>query len=145
MHVSLAQQVQQVEDTYEQLSLALGEATAADLFRKSVFFVSIGSNDFIHYYLRNVSGVQNRYLPWEFNRLLVNTMRQEIKVCFFFFRLHFVILLSVVRTLLVILVLNQCAGPPHLKVVVSWLASVSYLPLMLGGRHHSDHLDVKLS
>ncbi|KAK3156639.1 hypothetical protein QOZ80_2AG0109890 [Eleusine coracana subsp. coracana] len=79
MHVSLTQQVQQVEDTYEQLSLALGEVAAADLFSRSVFFVSIGSNDFIHYYLRNVSGVQTRYLPWEFNRLLVNTMRQEIK------------------------------------------------------------------
>ncbi|CAL4945448.1 unnamed protein product [Urochloa decumbens] len=79
MHVSLTQQVQQVEDTYEQLSLALGEAAAANLFKKSVFFVSIGSNDFIHYYLRNVSGVQMRYLPWEFNQLLVSTMRQEIK------------------------------------------------------------------
>ncbi|RLN10013.1 uncharacterized protein C2845_PM11G17450 [Panicum miliaceum] len=79
MHVSLTQQVQQVEDTYEQLSLALGEAAAANLFRRSVFFVSIGSNDFIHYYLRNVSGVQMRYLPWEFNQLLVSTMRQEIK------------------------------------------------------------------
>ncbi|KAL6877517.1 hypothetical protein ACP4OV_012732 [Aristida adscensionis] len=79
MHVSLTQQVQQVEDTYEQLSLALGEAAAADLFKKSVFFVSIGCNDFIHYYLRNISGVQMRYLPWEFNQLLVSTMRQEIK------------------------------------------------------------------
>uniref|UniRef100_A0A0A9DNX0 GDSL esterase/lipase 7 n=1 Tax=Arundo donax TaxID=35708 RepID=A0A0A9DNX0_ARUDO len=79
MHVSLTQQVQQVEDTYEQLSLALGEAAAANLFRRSVFFVSIGSNDFIHYYLRNVSGVQMRYLPWEFNQLLVSTVRQEIK------------------------------------------------------------------
>ncbi|KAL6646849.1 hypothetical protein ACP70R_015543 [Stipagrostis hirtigluma subsp. patula] len=79
MHVSLTQQVQQVEDTYEQLSLALGEAAAADLFKKSVFFVSMGCNDFIHYYLRNVSGVQMRYLPWEFNKLLVSTMRQEIK------------------------------------------------------------------
>ena len=84
MHVSLTQQVQQVEDTYEQLSLALGEAAAANLFRRSVFFVSIGSNDFIHYYLRNVSGVQMRYLPWEFNQLLVSTMRQEIKVHFLF-------------------------------------------------------------
>jgi hypothetical protein len=87
MHVSLTQQVQQVEDTYEQLSLALGEAAAANLFKRSVFFVSIGSNDFIHYYLRNVSGVQMRYLPWEFNKLLVSTMRQEIKVLSLVFRL----------------------------------------------------------
>ncbi|GER47797.1 GDSL-like Lipase/Acylhydrolase superfamily protein [Striga asiatica] len=72
---NLTQQVQQVEDTYELLALALGEAATADLFRGSVFFVSIGSNDFIHYYLRNVSGVQMRYLPWEFNQLLVNAVR----------------------------------------------------------------------
>jgi hypothetical protein len=38
MHVSLTQQVQQVEDTYELLALALGEAATADLFRRSVFF-----------------------------------------------------------------------------------------------------------
>ncbi|KAM0857915.1 hypothetical protein ACQ4PT_048155 [Festuca glaucescens] len=79
MHVSLTQQVQQVEDTYEQLALALGEAAIVDLFKRSVFFVSIGSNDFIHYYLRDVSGVQMHYLPWEFNQLLVNSVRQEIK------------------------------------------------------------------
>ncbi|XP_062218865.1 GDSL esterase/lipase At1g29660-like [Phragmites australis] len=79
MHVSLTQQVQQVEDTYEQLSLALGEAAAANLFSRSVFFVSIGRNNFIHYHLRNVSGVQMRYLQREFNQLLVNTVRQEIK------------------------------------------------------------------
>jgi hypothetical protein len=54
----------------------------ADLFSKSVFFVSIRSNDFIHYYLRNVLGVQTSYLLLEFNRLLVNTTRQEFKVCF---------------------------------------------------------------
>lgn len=83
MHVSLTQQVQQVEDTYEQLALALGEAATVDLFKRSVFFVSIGSNDFIHYYLRNVSGVQMHYLPWEFNQLLVNAVRQEIKVWLF--------------------------------------------------------------
>jgi hypothetical protein len=67
----------QVEDTYEQLALALGEAATVDLFKRSVFFVSIGSNDFIHYYLRNVPGVQMHYLPWDFNQLLVNSVRRE--------------------------------------------------------------------
>ncbi|KAM3404131.1 hypothetical protein ACQJBY_007303 [Aegilops geniculata] len=60
MHVSLTQQVQQVEDTYEQLALALGEAAKSIC---SVFFASIGSNDFIHYYLLNVSGVRMHCLP----------------------------------------------------------------------------------
>ncbi|XP_020088379.1 GDSL esterase/lipase 7-like [Ananas comosus] len=79
MHVSLTQQIQQVTDTSEQLALSLGEEAAADLFRRSVFYVSIGSNDFIHYYLRNTSSVQSLYLPWEFNQLLVNTVKQELK------------------------------------------------------------------
>lgn len=82
MHVSLTQQIQQVTDTSEQLALSLGEEAAADLFRRSVFYVSIGSNDFIHYYLRNTSSVQSLYLPWEFNQLLVNTVKQELKVSF---------------------------------------------------------------
>jgi hypothetical protein len=103
MHVSLTQQVQQVEDTYELLAQALGEAATADLFRRSVFFVSIGSNDFIHYYLRNVSGVQMRYLPWEFNQLLVNAVRQEIKVNFLFPSLF--CLCSIARLHLIVLVL----------------------------------------
>ena len=63
----LTQHAQQVEDTYELLALALGEEATADLFRRSLFFVWIGSNDFINYYMRNVSCVQMRYLPWEFN------------------------------------------------------------------------------
>ncbi|XP_072964345.1 GDSL esterase/lipase 7 [Typha angustifolia] len=79
MHVSLTQQIQQVGDTFEHLALNLGEEAAADLFARSVFYVSIGSNDFIHYYLRNTSSVQSLYLPWEFNQLLVSTMKQEIK------------------------------------------------------------------
>ncbi|XBJ18085.1 hypothetical protein VPH35_009340 [Triticum aestivum] len=52
VHMSLTRQVKQVEDTYEQLALALGEATTVDLFKRSVFFLSIRSKDFIHYYLR---------------------------------------------------------------------------------------------
>uniref|UniRef100_A0A452Z4R6 GDSL esterase/lipase n=1 Tax=Aegilops tauschii subsp. strangulata TaxID=200361 RepID=A0A452Z4R6_AEGTS len=52
VHVSLTRQVKQVEDTYEQLALALGEAATVNLFKRSVFFLSIRSKDFIHYYLR---------------------------------------------------------------------------------------------
>lgn len=108
MHVSLTQQVQQVEDTYEQLALALGEAATADLFRRSVFFVSIGSNDFIHYYLRNVSGVQMRYLPWEFNQLLVNAVRQEIKVNFLFSSLFCLCSIARLHLIVLVLLLQEC-------------------------------------
>ncbi|KAG0502472.1 hypothetical protein HPP92_002544 [Vanilla planifolia] len=79
MHISLTQQIQQVSDTFQHFSLILGEEAAADLISRSVFYLSIGSNDFIHYYLSNASGVQDLYKPSEFNRLLVGTVQQELK------------------------------------------------------------------
>ncbi|XP_065017230.1 GDSL esterase/lipase At5g08460-like [Musa acuminata AAA Group] len=78
-HISLSQQIQQVSDTFQQFELSLGEEATADLISKSVFYVSIGSNDFIHYYLQNTSSAQVLYLPWEFNQLLVTTLKQALK------------------------------------------------------------------
>lgn len=58
----------------------MGEQAAADLISSSVFYISIGINDYIHYYLRNVSDVRNLYLPWTFNQFLTSLLRQQIKV-----------------------------------------------------------------
>ncbi|KAJ4808300.1 GDSL esterase/lipase [Rhynchospora pubera] len=79
MHLSLKRQMQQVSDTYERLELGLGEVAAADLFTKSVFYISIGTNDFTHYYFRNTTNIRSLYLPWEFNQLLVETIQHELK------------------------------------------------------------------
>ncbi|XP_073032506.1 GDSL esterase/lipase 7-like isoform X2 [Primulina eburnea] len=78
-HISLTQQIQQVMDTSQQFILSMGEDAAYDLISNSIFYISIGSNDYIHYYLRNVSSVQSLYLPWSFNQFLSQTMKQEIK------------------------------------------------------------------
>lgn len=79
-HISLTQQIQQFTDTYQQFILSIGERAASDLMSNSVFYISIGVNDYIHYYLRNVSNVQNLYLPWSFNQFLASIIREEIKV-----------------------------------------------------------------
>ena len=79
-HISLTQQIQQVYDTNQQFILNIGEDATADLMSRSIFYISIGSNDYIHYYLRNVSNVQSAYLPWGFNQFLADTMKEEIKV-----------------------------------------------------------------
>jgi len=50
-----------------------------------------------------IQGVQMRYLPWEFNQLLVNAVRQEIKVNFLFSSLF--CLCSIARLHLIVLVL----------------------------------------
>ncbi|XP_027183275.1 GDSL esterase/lipase At5g08460 [Coffea eugenioides] len=78
-HISLTQQIQQVYDTNQQFILNIGEDATADLMSRSIFYISIGSNDYIHYYLRNVSNVQSAYLPWGFNQFLADTMKEEIK------------------------------------------------------------------
>lgn len=79
-HISFSHQIQLFSDTYQRFVLNLGEESAIGLVSSSVFYISIGINDYIHYYLRNVSSVQNLYLPWGFNQFLASTMRQEIKV-----------------------------------------------------------------
>ncbi|KAF5729756.1 hypothetical protein HS088_TW20G00120 [Tripterygium wilfordii] len=77
--ISFTQQIQQFTDTLQLFILNMGEEAAADLISKSVFYISIGINDYIHYYLRNVSNVQSVYTSWNFNRFLASTVRQEIK------------------------------------------------------------------
>jgi len=79
-HISFAQQIQQVTDTFQQLLLSMGEETAIDLISNSIFYISIGTNDYIHYYLRNVSSVRSLYTPSSFSHLLSATLKQGIKV-----------------------------------------------------------------
>ncbi|KAK6935531.1 GDSL lipase/esterase [Dillenia turbinata] len=78
-HISFTQQIQQVTDTFQLFILSMGEDTATDLISASVFYISIGTNDYIHYYLRNVSNVQMLYLPWNFNQFLATTVKQGIQ------------------------------------------------------------------
>jgi len=79
-HISLTQQIQQFTDTFQQFILSMGEDAATNIVSNSVFYISIGINDYIHYYLLNVSNVDNLYLPWHFNHFLASSLWQEIKV-----------------------------------------------------------------
>ncbi|CAN0840945.1 GDSL esterase/lipase At1g71691 [Linum grandiflorum] len=77
--ISLTHQVQQFTDSLQTFILNIGENATAELVSNSVLYISIGINDYIHYYLPNISNVQNLYLPWSFNQFLASSMRQEIK------------------------------------------------------------------
>ncbi|XP_011022750.1 PREDICTED: GDSL esterase/lipase At1g71691 [Populus euphratica] len=77
--ISFTQQIQQFSDTLQSFILNMGEAAANELISNSVFYISIGVNDYIHYYLRNASNIQNLYLPWSFNQFIAASIRQEIK------------------------------------------------------------------
>ncbi|XP_021757679.1 GDSL esterase/lipase At5g08460-like [Chenopodium quinoa] len=78
-HVSLAQQIQQATDTFQLFMMSMGEDAAVRLISDSIFYISIGTNDYIHFYLQNVSGIQSVYSPWSFNHFLSTSLKQEIK------------------------------------------------------------------
>ncbi|KAJ1386093.1 SGNH hydrolase superfamily [Sesbania bispinosa] len=78
-HISFTQQIQQFTDTLQQFILTMGEDAATTLISDSIFYISIGINDYIHYYLLNVSNVTNLYLPWRFNHFLASSLSQQIK------------------------------------------------------------------
>ncbi|KAL8238868.1 hypothetical protein R6Q59_015435 [Mikania micrantha] len=78
-HISFSQQIQQVMDTFQQFILTMGEHAAADHISNSVFYISIGTNDFIHYYLPDVSDVQSKFFAWRFTKFLAQTVKQEMK------------------------------------------------------------------
>ncbi|PWA55951.1 GDSL esterase/lipase [Artemisia annua] len=79
-HISFTQQIEQVMDTFQRFTLTMGETEAANLISDSVFYISIGTNDYIHYYLPDVSSVQSKYVSWNFTKFLARTMKEEIKV-----------------------------------------------------------------
>ncbi|XP_071737453.1 GDSL esterase/lipase 7 [Rutidosis leptorrhynchoides] len=78
-HISFSHQIQQVMDTFQRFILTMGEKAAADFISNSMFYISIGTNDFIHYYLPDVSDVQSKYVSWRFTQFLARSMKQEIK------------------------------------------------------------------
>lgn len=73
-------QIEQFVDTYQQMILSIGEQASERLVSNSVFYISIGVNDYIHFYIRNISSVQDLYTPWNFNQFLASNLRQELKV-----------------------------------------------------------------
>lgn len=79
------QQVGLFTETFQQIQSRKGPKEAMNIISKSVFYISIGSNDFNHFLLQNASGAHSRYWPWEFNRLLVTSIRNELKVLFICF------------------------------------------------------------
>lgn len=112
-HISLAQQVEQVMDTFQQLMVSMGEDAANDLISNSMFYISIGSNDYIHYYLIDASNVQSLYLPWDFNEFLAQTLKQEIKVIIFAFMPKVLFMYSGIGSCLLKAIYNCKICPTH--------------------------------
>lgn len=90
---SLTQQIQRATETFQQIKLSMGEEAGARLISNSIFYISIGTKDYIRYYHHNASDPQSLYLPWSFNQLLIQGLKQEIVVNRLFYHHYYCIFL----------------------------------------------------
>lgn len=76
---TMDEQIQNFKSTLQELSLLLGNETA-DLIARSLFFICIGSNDYINNYLHPLQMKEKRFPPAAFAQLLIQEYRRQIKV-----------------------------------------------------------------
>ena len=79
-HMSLTEQLGMFSDSEAKMSIILGQEYTKEAVQQSLFYFSIGNNDFIHYYLSNVSGVLEKQNPRQFSRMLLETLGTHLKV-----------------------------------------------------------------
>ncbi|KAJ7296081.1 hypothetical protein O6H91_15G080500 [Diphasiastrum complanatum] len=77
--IPFVEQINRMLQIHDELASLLGEQAASQLISQSMYYISIGSNDFIHYYIRNVSGVQEKLSPAEFSNMLVSRATKLIE------------------------------------------------------------------
>ncbi|KAG8388881.1 hypothetical protein BUALT_Bualt02G0171300 [Buddleja alternifolia] len=76
---SLNQQLRQAFETIQLLQLQLGEETANNFVKSSLFYLSFGKDDFIDHFLNNSSGIGVNYSGSEFSHILARQMTNAIR------------------------------------------------------------------
>lgn len=83
------QQLRNFENTLNQITGNLGADYMATALARCIFFVGMGSNDYLNNYLMPNYPTRNQYNGQQYADLLVQTYSQQLTVRFFsFFRLH---------------------------------------------------------
>lgn len=76
---SLNQQLRQAFETLQLLQLRLGQETATNFIKSSVFYLSFGKDDFLDYFLHNSSETGFKYNGQNFTQILVHQMTNAIR------------------------------------------------------------------
>lgn len=77
--IGLQTQIKHFEEVQKSLTEKLGEAKAKELFSEAVYFIRIGSNDYLGGYLANPK-MQENYGPGEYVGLVIGNLTQAIQV-----------------------------------------------------------------
>ncbi|KAL6009694.1 hypothetical protein ACLOJK_000123 [Asimina triloba] len=75
---NLNAQLRQASETFQLLQMEVGLQKARAVAESSLFYISIGKDDYIQY-LRDPDGVGRRHTPQVFARMLVNQVTRTIK------------------------------------------------------------------
>ncbi len=77
--IDLQTQIKNFDEVTKSLTEKLGEARAKELISDAVYFISIGSNDYMGGYLGNPK-MQENYDPEHYIGLVIENLSQAIKV-----------------------------------------------------------------
>lgn len=77
--IDLQTQIKNFDEVTKSLTEKLGEARAKELISDAVYFISIGSNDYMGGYLGNPK-MQEKYDPEHFIGLVIENLSQAIQV-----------------------------------------------------------------
>lgn len=74
------QQIRNFENTLDQISNNLGAANVAQSIGRCIFFVGMGSNDYLNNYLMPNYPTRNQYNAQQYADVLVNQYTQQLTV-----------------------------------------------------------------
>lgn len=74
------QQIRNFENTLDQITGRLGAPNVAQAIAKCIFFVGMGSNDYLNNYLMPNYNTRNQYNAQEYADLLVQQYSQQLTV-----------------------------------------------------------------
>lgn len=77
------QQIRNFENTLDQITDNLGADDVADAIAKCIFFVGMGSNDYLNNYLMPNYATRNQYNGQQFANLLIQQYNRQLNVRFF--------------------------------------------------------------
>uniref|UniRef100_A0A1D1YZW2 GDSL esterase/lipase At1g71691 n=1 Tax=Anthurium amnicola TaxID=1678845 RepID=A0A1D1YZW2_9ARAE len=79
---SMDKQIQNFEKTLQDLNLQMGGREAGEFLRRSLFFVAMGSNDYLNNYLHSASGRSREYTPRAYTQLLIQRYSRQLKTLY---------------------------------------------------------------
>lgn len=77
------EQIQNFEATLDQITRNLGAPDVAQALSRCIFFVGMGSNDYLNNYLMPNYNTKNQYNPQQFADLLIQQYTQQLTVSIF--------------------------------------------------------------